>query len=573
MSPAVQKVKPTPDDGSTRQEELPRHQPVLLFAREDWSLYTSLTTLPQKAGLAASMLPWLVAKELCDNALDSADTAGRPGAVEIDVDDHGNLIVADEGTGIPGATPDQIARLFCVARPMLSGKLLRRPSRGAVGNGLRVCLGYLVATRGRLIIETGIHRVELVPDIGGTSLVVGTGTIEPRQGLRLTAIAGDAPFLEEHLAWAQDAIELARQSGAPAFTGRPSAHWLDLNHFRVLLRAAVGNVSVRQFLGELDGCTGSRAQTKIAARFLRRSAASLDAAEAAELLAAAQAATKPPKSKTLCPLGKSAVIAGGYAIAEGTFTEGEHEPRAQVPFLVECWADAFSPEEEQAHGLTSALYMNRTRAIAPCHSNAWHGRLEMSVSGITPYVPVLAGPRYRVTVNITSPMFRFISDGKTPDCRPFRTALIEVIGKAAKQAGRDIAEAMSAEQKRIAAHRQQQQREDAEQQRLADREARRERLALLEMKKAERRAMPDIRDVVLELLPNAIETESASGFLFNTRRLLYNIRDQVHRRSGKELVQSYFDKLITEIEAEQGDLSPLLYSRTPWQLLHPASPR
>ena len=81
------KVKPERSDRRTQQAELPdsRRQP-LLFAREDWSLYTSLATLPQRAGVAASALPWLVAKELCDNALDAADAAGRPGAVEIGVD-------------------------------------------------------------------------------------------------------------------------------------------------------------------------------------------------------------------------------------------------------------------------------------------------------------------------------------------------------------------------------------------------------------------------------------------------------------------------------------------------------
>jgi hypothetical protein len=505
------------------------------------------------------MLPWLVAKEFCDNALDAADAAGRPGAVEIGVDHYGNLTVADEGTGIPDATPQQIARLFCVARPMLSSKLLRKPSRGAVGNGLRVCLGYLTATRGRLVIETGSLQVELAPEIDGASRIIGSSTIEPRQGLRLTAIAGDDnPFEDEHLTWAQDAIELAQQSGKAAFTGHPSPHWLDLDHFRVLLRAAVGNVSVRQFLGQLDGCTGSRAQTRIAALFLRRLAADLSAAEAAELLAAAQAATKPPTPRTLRPLGRDAVVSAGYAIAEGTFSEGEHAPRAEVPFLIECWADGFFPEEQEDR-LTSALFMNRTRALAPCTGTAWHGQLDVTISGTALRVPVPAGPHYSITINITSPVFRLTSDGKTPDCRAFRAALIEAIGKAAKQAGRDIASEMSAERKRADARQQQQQREQFQAQRLADRTARQQRLAILAAQKAERKALPTIRDAVLELLPSAIEIESASGLLFNTRRLVYRIRDAVLRRTGKELTQGYFDDLLTEIEAERGDLSPLLY--------------
>jgi signal transduction histidine kinase len=135
----IQKVKPA----HGRRTQQGESRPPLLFARADSSLYTSLATLPQRAGVPASMLPWLVVKELCDNALDAADAAGRPGVVEIEIDDQGNLTIADKGAGIPDATPEQIARLFSVGRPMLSSKLLRRPTRGAVGNGLRICLGYL----------------------------------------------------------------------------------------------------------------------------------------------------------------------------------------------------------------------------------------------------------------------------------------------------------------------------------------------------------------------------------------------------------------------------------------------
>ena len=65
---------------------------------------------------------------------------------------------------------------------MVSSKLLRRPTRGCVGNGLRVCLGYLTATRGRLIIETGSLRVELAPEIDGTSRIVSSETIKPIGG-------------------------------------------------------------------------------------------------------------------------------------------------------------------------------------------------------------------------------------------------------------------------------------------------------------------------------------------------------------------------------------------------------
>ena len=117
---------------------------------------------------------------------------------------------------------------------------------------------------------------------------------------------------------------------------------------------------------------------------------------------------------------------------------------------------------------------------------------------------------------------------------------------------------MSSEQKQEASHQQRQQREEAQERRLSDREERQQRLAQIEEQKAQRKALPTIRDVVLELLPGAVEIEASSGFMFNTRRLVYRIRDEVPQRTGKELTQTYFDDLLTQIEAEHGDLHPLL---------------
>jgi hypothetical protein len=174
--------------GSARPTQQAEHQQPLLFSRPEASLYTSLSTLPQRAGVSTEMLPSLVAKEFADNALDAADAAGRPGEVEIGIDRDGNLTISDAGIGIAHATPEKLASIFCVARAMISSKLLRRPTRGCVGNGLRVCLGWLTATRGRLIVETGDIRVELVPDIDGQSRIGKIETIEAIAGLRLIAV-------------------------------------------------------------------------------------------------------------------------------------------------------------------------------------------------------------------------------------------------------------------------------------------------------------------------------------------------------------------------------------------------
>jgi hypothetical protein len=121
----------------------PRTSPdlaALKFERADWTSFRTIEGLQQKAGVAAGKLRRLVLKELADNALDT-ETEVRVGELP-----DGGYFIEDEGSGIDG-TPEGVAHLFSIARPMISTKLLRLPTRGALGNGLRVVAG---ATTSRL---------------------------------------------------------------------------------------------------------------------------------------------------------------------------------------------------------------------------------------------------------------------------------------------------------------------------------------------------------------------------------------------------------------------------------------
>ena len=119
-----------------------------MFKREDWTLFRNVGTLGQRAGVTADAIPRLVAKELCDNALDAAAGDCDYGATK-----GGGFYVADQGDGLPGGDAE-IADLFSVARPLTSSKLLRLPTRGALGNGLRVVAGAVLASGGRLTVKT-----------------------------------------------------------------------------------------------------------------------------------------------------------------------------------------------------------------------------------------------------------------------------------------------------------------------------------------------------------------------------------------------------------------------------------
>jgi hypothetical protein len=124
----------------------------LKFEREDWSLFRTVEGLQQKAGVAKHKLFQLVLKELTDNGLDEGAEV-RVGSLP-----GGGYFIEDDGRGIDG-TPEAIAQLFSIARPMISTKLLRLPTRGALGNGLRVVAGAVLASAGSLVVVTRGRRI------------------------------------------------------------------------------------------------------------------------------------------------------------------------------------------------------------------------------------------------------------------------------------------------------------------------------------------------------------------------------------------------------------------------------
>jgi signal transduction histidine kinase len=147
----------------------------LKFERADWSLFRTVEGLQQRAGVATHLLRRLVIKELVDNGLDAG------GEVTIETIDGGYAIV-DDG---PGIDPDDVPRLLNISRPMVSSKLLRLPGRGALGNGLRVVAGAVIASQGSLVVETRNRRLELRPERDGTTTVLSTETVDHPVGTRI----------------------------------------------------------------------------------------------------------------------------------------------------------------------------------------------------------------------------------------------------------------------------------------------------------------------------------------------------------------------------------------------------
>lgn len=156
----------------------------IVYQTEDWQLFLNPDTLPQKAGCFPHQLPGLVLKELTDNALDVGAEVSLSRAA-------GHWIIKDNG---PGIDPDRVPDLFAVNRPLLSSKLKRLPTRGMLGNGLRVAMAWarelVVETRGvrlRLRVDeaTGYSTVverEDIPEAPGLTVILSVKARNPRHG-------------------------------------------------------------------------------------------------------------------------------------------------------------------------------------------------------------------------------------------------------------------------------------------------------------------------------------------------------------------------------------------------------
>jgi hypothetical protein len=201
-------------------------EPNFQVHRADTEQFATLQGLQVQAG--TDRLRAIVLKELVDNALDAADKAGNHGQTTIERIDGASYRITDHGNGIPGSAQD-LADLFAIKRPMISGKFYRLPQRGALGNGLRVIVGSLVASSGTLEVITRGCRTLLRP-LKARTEIIETAEIEHQPGTVITITFGPAlPEYEDDLTWAVPAIILA-QHAKPPYDRAPSLHWFDLDH-------------------------------------------------------------------------------------------------------------------------------------------------------------------------------------------------------------------------------------------------------------------------------------------------------------------------------------------------------
>lgn len=499
----------------------------MIFTAAEWRVFLDLDRIPIQAGVRPDRLAALALKELVDNALDAGVTVRWDWLIEPGSgleDRPAGFYVEDDGPGIPGEGPAEIAALFSISRPFMSSKAIRLPTRGALGNGLRVVSAIAFASGGGLAVETKGHRITIgLDELDGTARPATVEALETI-GTRIEVRIGPALNLydlAEAGRWADQALFLAGK-GKP-YKGKTSPWWYPEKAFLELCRSAPAGLTVRQLVERFDGCTGRKAGD-IAGPFKGIEARALGEDQAREVLRRMREASAPVTPDRLGSLGSDAYNGHGgreaftYAKAAGTRSDG-------IPYVVEAWA---APGDGGARLRATVNGTPITGDVSATHRSNKLYVMGCGISdrGFQQRIDKVRGAVH-VFVNVITPYMPITSAGKEPDFSGMRGAILEAIEKAARRAARSVP--VVAEERPDKA--------------------------------------PSARAVIFYAIPDAAR-KAGGGLGFSLRQVYYVIRPIVREVTGRDLDYGYFSGVVSDYENEHGDI-PGMYRDDRGILYHP----
>ncbi|MES2208385.1 MAG: hypothetical protein V4525_16510 [Pseudomonadota bacterium] len=480
-----------------------------MFEREDWTLFRNLGTLGQKAGVPLRKLAALVIKELCDNALDAGAN------VRVEQGEGGWFFIEDDGAGLP-ADRAMIERLFSVRRPLTSSKLVRIPSRGALGNGLRVVVGAVLASGGALYVETQGMRYQLVPQDDGSTKAVEEACPERVRGTLIGIRLGSTvPVTEDVLRWSQLAIAFAQLG--KNYSGKTSPWWYDSESFFEMCHAA-GQRPLADLLRVFREVTMETGR----ALGLERLASQISRQEAGELLMVLRSHSTEPQPSILGKIGEADADFCHAHEYGNTKTKETAPTDAHLPFSIDAFVRPLA-DGETDH---ITFLVNRTPITGEINVQRQKShQLGIIGCGLRHIVDVGRKP-VEVICNISTPYMPITTDGKEPDLFRYIHPLFRVIEKAAKKAKKTVAEVGGRKVSQ--------------------------------------------RDVIAYNLKPSIAKASGEGqYRYSLRQLFYAVRPYMLEIFGKEPDYNYFAQVITDIESEEGRDLPGLYRDARGIIYHP----
>ena len=216
---------------------------------------------------------------------------------------------------------------------------------------------------------------------------------------------------------------------SPIYSRKTSPWFYDSDSFFELLKAA-GVRTVRDVIQDFDGCSGRA--SRIAAKFLGRTAASLAYDEAEELLRLARSSCNPVPPTRLVLLKKS--LPGSYAKKLGTLElpPGRGKLGAKLPFTVEAWCNRSCDGEDHL-----IVYVNRTPVTGDVQIERANDKTNVTIFGCNLGYQFTVGRKpVDLVINLQIPHMPITSNGKEPDLELFIGHIRAAVQAAAKKCQR-----------------------------------------------------------------------------------------------------------------------------------------
>jgi hypothetical protein len=187
----------------------------------------------------------------------------------------------------------------------------------------------------------------------GSTKIKDEPLVEQQDGMSVWINLGEDSQPEDGL-HAEEAI-YAADKGA-LYNGASSPWWYGPRDLQILLNAAPANATAGDVLADLGW---NRRDERLAESLTYE-----DCKTTLEWLCITHA---PMPSEKLGRLGQDAYGYEGYGCKPGQMTTSAG---AQVPYVIEVWADAEASKKKGMPGVEVTLFVNRTRALAPLHATA-----------------------------------------------------------------------------------------------------------------------------------------------------------------------------------------------------------
>ncbi len=510
--------------------------------------------------------PDVIGKELMDNGLDGAETAGVP--PEITVCWSGSrLAVADNGGGIP---PGVVRKLLDYSTRTSDKLAYVSPTRGAQGNAWKTLLAMPYVLDGEharpIVIEAqGIrHQIhvradqilrqpaihyqteELTVKNGGTAVVLEREQAcleEEDENLAfLPRLVSDFSLFNPHATFrfsvgTDQTVFPARDPAWVKWSPRDptSAHWYTPARLEELVASYVAagrNLFVRDFVAQFRGLTGTQTRMQVleAAGFARgmkleeladRQRGAFDQQAIRRLLAAMRQMSQPPAPKKLGVLGKEH-FAASLPGDDSSFRYAREMSidRSGLPFVVE--AASRINEDELLQGLHVGLNWSAplTNPLQDSYLPLAGGKTR-GLEGLLQRQRIdLDRDPLALILHIATPRFDFLDRGKgSAELDPLLAeAVAGVVSKVIKEFAA-IKKSQDREHHRAARH--------AE-----------ERLRLGRLKKA------TVKDAAYAVMPEAYLKASAGGTLpAAARQIMYAARPHILEATGRS---SFDDEYFTQ---------------------------